>query len=65
MIYEVRLPGLDLQHTDPTRRTISAGQELDDLDHDLWQVRNASKLTVTLTGCLLRIAEFLFGWKNI
>ena len=31
-------PGLDLYYADPAQHLITAGQELDDLDHDLSDV---------------------------
>ena len=34
MIWEM-LPGLDLYYTDPLQHLITAGEELDDLGHDL------------------------------
>ena len=37
-------PGLDLCYTDPAQQLLTAGQELDDLDHDL-SIRRVKCLT--------------------
>ena len=37
ILYDLQhiVPGLDLYYTDPAQHLITAGQDLDDLDHDL------------------------------
>ena len=36
-------PGLNLHYTDPAQPLITAGEEPEDLDHDLFDVWNASE----------------------